>query len=272
IATLPSPWRLRARIAIVLWVTISVLYLGQLYDLEHAVAMTVALVVSGSLPTFRHPEGRPSERGWRLLAFAGLIAGGAIQLIDLVVPFDGPLGENTPAYSFFDVAFDVIVIAVIANGVRVGYRIAWIVTLILAIFNIVTAAIFFALIPAMLEGGVIESAWEVVGIQIAPALLWIAMLIVMLVARGAFRVPLRRSRRRLSSTPVTAEAVRETLHETGGGTLSWMATWQANSHMEAAGGVIAYQTHSGVAILLGDPIVPAGNERDALEAYASAAQ
>jgi phosphatidylglycerol lysyltransferase len=272
IATLPSPWRLRARIAIVLWVTISVLYLGQLYDLEHAVAMTMALVVSGSLPTFRHPEGRPSEREWRLLAFAGLIAVGAIQIIDLVVPFDGPLGENTPAYSFFDVAFDVIVIAVIANGVRVGYRIAWIVTLILAIFNIVTAAIFFALIPVMLEGGVIESAWEVVGIQIAPALLWIAMLIVMLVARGAFRVPLRRSRRRLSSTPVTAEAVRETLHETGGGTLSWMATWQANSHMEAAGGVIAYQTHSGVAILLGDPIVPAGNERDALEAYASAAQ
>ncbi|WP_417511729.1 bifunctional lysylphosphatidylglycerol flippase/synthetase MprF [Microbacterium sp.] len=272
IATLPSPWRLRARIAIVLWVTISVLYLGQLYDLEHAVAMTAALVVSGMLPAFRHPEGRPTEREWRLLAFAGLIAIGAIQIIDLAVPFDGPLGENAPVYSFFDVALDVVVIAMIANGVRIGYRIAWLATVILGIFNIVTAVISLALIPVLLSGGRISSAWEVVGLQIAPTLLWVAMLIVMFVARGAFRVPFRRSRRRLSTTPVTPEAVRETLHETGGGTLSWMATWRANSHMAAADGVIAYQTHSGVAILLGDPIVPDGNERDALEAYASAAQ
>lgn len=272
IATLPSPWRLRARIAIVLWVTISVLYLGQLYDLEHAVAMTAALVVSGMLPAFRHPEGRPTEREWRLLAFAGLIAIGAIQIIDLAVPFDGPLGENAPVYSIFDVALDVVVIAMIANGVRIGYRIAWLATVILGIFNIVTAVISLALIPVLLSGGRISSAWEVVGLQIAPTLLWVAMLIVMFVARGAFRVPFRRSRRRLSTTPVTPEAVREKLHETGGGTLSWMATWRANSHMAAADGVIAYQTHSGVAILLGDPIVPDGNERDALEAYASAAQ
>ncbi|MGP6176776.1 bifunctional lysylphosphatidylglycerol flippase/synthetase MprF [Microbacterium sp. A196] len=272
IATLPSPWRLRARIAIVLWVTISVLYLGQLYDLEHAVAMTAALVVSGMLPAFRHPEGRPTEREWRLLAFAGLIAIGAIQIIDLAVPFDGPLGENAPVYSFFDVALDVVVIAFIANGVRIGYRIAWLATVVLAIFNLVTAVISFALIPVLLSGGRIGSAWDVVGLQIAPTLLWVAMLIVMFIARGAFRVPFRRSRRRLSTTPVTPEAVRETLHETGGGTLSWMATWRGNSHMEAADGVIAYQTHSGVAILLGDPIVPDGNERDALEAYASAAQ
>ncbi|MGP6171231.1 bifunctional lysylphosphatidylglycerol flippase/synthetase MprF [Microbacterium sp. A204] len=272
IATLPSPWRLRARIAIVLWVTISVLYLGQLYDLEHAVAMTAALVVSGMLPAFRHPEGRPTEREWRLLAFAGLIAIGAIQIIDLAVPFDGPLGENAPVYSFFDVALDVVVIAFIANGVRIGYRIAWLATVVLAIFNLVTAVISFALIPVLLSGGRIGSVWDVVGLQIAPTLLWVAMLIVMFIARGAFRVPFRRSRRRLSTTPVTPQAVRETLHETGGGTLSWMATWRGNSHMEAADGVIAYQTHSGVAILLGDPIVPDGNERDALEAYASAAQ
>src|SRR5690606_12601129 len=62
IATLPSPWRLGARIAVGLWAAISVLYLGQLYDLEHAIAITAALVVSGLLPAFRHPEGRPSGR------------------------------------------------------------------------------------------------------------------------------------------------------------------------------------------------------------------
>lgn len=272
IATLPSPWRLRARIAIGLWAAISVLYLGQLFDLEHAVAMTAALIVSGVLPAFRHPEGRPSEREWRLIAFAGLIAIGAIQVIDLAVPYDGPLGENAPILSLFDVAVDVVVIALIANGVRIGYRIAWLATVILGIVNLATAAVAFAVIPLLLSEGEIGSAWEVVGLQIAPTLLWIAMLVVMFVARGAFRVYMRRSRRQLSAEPVSEDDVRDMLHRHGGGTLSWMATWRANRHMAVADGVIAYQAHAGVAILLGDPIVPSGAEGDALDAYASASQ
>jgi len=272
IATLPSPWRLRARIAVGLWAAISVLYLGQLYDLEHAIAITAALVVSGLLPAFRHPEGRPSEREWRLIAFAGLIAIGAIQIIDLVVPYDGPLGQNAPIYSLFDVAVDVIVIALVANGVRIGYRIAWLATVILGIFNVITAALAFAVIPLLLDEGQIGSAWEVVGLQLAPTLLWLAMLVVMFVARGAFRVHMRRSRRQLSATPVSADDVRAALRRDGGGTISWMATWRANQHMAAAEGVIAYQAHAGVAILLGDPIVPAGSEREAMETYATASQ
>lgn len=272
IATLPSPWRLRARIAVGLWAAISVLYLGQLYDLEHAIAITAALVVSGLLPAFRHPEGRPSEREWRLIAFAGLIAIGAIQIIDLVVPYDGPLGQNAPIYSLFDVAVDVIVIALVANGVRIGYRIAWLATVILGIFNVITASLAFAVIPLLLDEGQIGSAWEVVGLQLAPTLLWLAMLVVMFVARGAFRVHMRRSRRQLSATPVSADDVRAALRRDGGGTISWMATWRANQHMAAAEGVIAYQAHAGVAILLGDPIVPAGSEREAMETYATASQ
>lgn len=271
-ATLPSPWRLRARIAVGLWAVISVLYLGQLYDLEHAVAMTAALTVSGLLPAFRHPEGRPSEREWRLIAFAGLIAIGAIQVIDLVVPYDGPLGANAPGYSLLDVAIDVVVIALIANGVRIGYRIAWLATVVLGVFNLFAAALSFAVIPLLLDDGQIGSAWEIVGLQLAPTLLWLAMLVVMFVARGAFRVRMRRSRRQLSASVVDDADVRAAIRENGGGTLSWMATWRGNQHMMAADGVIAYQAHSGVAILLGDPIVPAGAEREALETYASAAQ
>lgn len=272
IATLPSPWRLRARIAVGLWAAISVLYLGQLYDLEHAIAMTAALTISGLLPAFRHPEGRPSEREWRLIAFAGLIAIGTIQVIDLVVPYDGPLGQNAPVYSLFDVAIDVVVIALIANGVRIGHRIAWLATVILGSFNLLTAALSFAVIPLLLAERQIASAWEVVGLQLAPTLLWVAMLVVMFVARGAFRVRLRRSRRQLSASPVDDADVRAAIRRNGGGTLSWMATWRGNQHMATADGVIAYQAHSGVAILLGDPIVPAGAERDALDSYATAAQ
>lgn len=272
IATLPSPWRLRARIAIGLWAAISVLYLGQLYDLEHAVAMTAALTVSGLLPAFRHPEGRPSEREWRLIAFAGLIAIGAIQIIDLVVPYDGPVGENAPVFSFFDVALDVVVIALVANGVRIGYRIAWLATVVLGIFNLLATIASIALIALLLSVDLIDSPWTVVGVQIAPTILWVAMLVVMFAARGAFRVRMRRSRRELSPEPVDESDVRTALRRNGGGTLSWMATWRANRHMAAADGVIAYQTHAGVAILLGDPIVPKGSEGTALEAYATAAQ
>lgn len=272
IATLPSPWRLRARIAVGLWAAISVLYLGQLYDLEHAIAIAAALIVSGLLPAFRHPEGRPSEREWRLIAFSGLIAIGAIQIIDLVIPYSGPLGDNEPVFSLLDVAIDVVVILLIANGVRLGHRVAWFFTVILGLFNVVLTVLTSALMPVLLSVDQISSPWQVLGLQLAPTILWIAMLVVMFVARGAFRVHIRPSRRHLSSTPVRVDEVRDTLHRTGGGTLSWMATWSANSHIKASGGVIAYQAHSGVAILLGDPIVPAGAERQALEEYATAAQ
>lgn len=272
IATLPSPWRLRARLAIGLWAGISVLYLGQLYDLEHAVAMTAALIVSGVLPAFRHPEGRPSEREWRLLALAGLIAIGAIQVIDLAVPYDGPLGENAPTFSLLDVSIDVAIILVIANGIRLGHRLAWVATIVLAAFNLATTALLLALIPVFRSEDLIDSEWQVLGVLLAPTLLWLGMLVLMIVGRGAFRVRMRRSRRVLAGPVVSPDDVRDTIRRTGGGTLSWMATWRGNRYQAAAGGVTAYQTHAGVAILLGDPIVPAGAQGEALEAFASASQ
>lgn len=78
IATLPSPWRLRARLVVGIWAGISVLYLGRIDDLEHAVAIAGALLVSGALPAFRHPAGRPTVREWRLIGFWSIIAIGVI--------------------------------------------------------------------------------------------------------------------------------------------------------------------------------------------------
>ncbi|WP_244303042.1 hypothetical protein [Leucobacter coleopterorum] len=202
-ATLPAPWRLRARVIILVWTIISVLYLGRIYDLEHAVAMAVGLVASGWLPAFRHPSGRPSEREWRLIGFAGLIAIGVIQVIDLVVPFDGPLGQNHPVASFIDVAIDVVVILLIANGVRHGYRIAWIGALIIGSYNVLTAALGVAIVPLLVDAGAIGSPEEVLGIFIAPAVLWVAIMIFIIVGRGAFRVTLRHSRRKLKAETLT---------------------------------------------------------------------
>ncbi|WP_167132033.1 bifunctional lysylphosphatidylglycerol flippase/synthetase MprF [Paramicrobacterium chengjingii] len=267
IATLPSPWRLRARAAVVLWAGISLLYLGQLYDLEHAIAIIAALIVAGLIPSFRHPSGRPTTREWRLIGFWSLIAVGAIEVINLAVPYDGPLGTHYPAFAVWDVVFDLVVIALITNGIRRGYRIAWIATITLGALNLLSAALSFITIPALLELGYINSPGEVLGQYIAPTVFWLAILIYVIVGRGAFRVPLRRSRRALATTTLNRDDMIERVKRFGGGTISWMTTWDENSRIAVGDGAIAYQAHSGVAIMLGDPIVPAGTHASALQSF-----
>lgn len=305
-ATLPSPWRLRARVALAIWAAIEVLYLGQLASLEHAIAITVALIVSGSLPAFRHPAGRPSTREWRLVAFAGLIVIGVVQVIDLAIPVDGPLGVNTPVASALDVAVDVVVIALIANGVRQGLRVAWIVTLVLAGVNLATLALGVALTPLLLATGVVESPAEVLVLVLPAGLLWLAECVVLVVGRGAFHVRLRRSRRAHAVTGIDRDEALARLRTHGGGTIGWMIGWAPNRYLpveftgegagDAAGGstggsgastgtgtsgtetgtggVVAYQAHAGVAIALGDPVAPPtpAARAAALEAFARSAE
>jgi lysylphosphatidylglycerol synthetase-like protein (DUF2156 family) len=272
LATLPSPWRLRARFALGVWAAIELLYIGRLASLEHAVAITAGLVASGWLPAFRHPAGRPSTREWRLIAFAGLIVIGVVQVIDLVVPYDGPLGRNVPGASVLDVAIDVVLIALIANGVRQGLRLAWIVTLILAAFNVFTAVLGIALIPLLLEADAAESPAEILGLVLPAGLLWLAQLAVLVFARGAFRVPLRRSRRALEVEGVDRDEALERLRRLGSGTISWMISWPPNRYLPVGEGLVAYQAHAGVAIGLGDPVAPAGGEGEALAAFARASE
>lgn len=272
IATLPSPWRLRARVAVVLWVGISLLYLGHLYDVEHAIALLAALLVSGLIRGFRHPAGRPTQREWRLIGFWSLIAIGAVQIIDLLVPYDGPLGQHEAAATFWDVALDVVVIIVVTTGIRRGYRIAWIVTLALGVLNLLSAALSVVTIPALIEVGYIDSPGSVLGQFIAPAVFWAALLLYLVIGRGAFRVPLRRSKRRLFGAAITREEMAERVKRFGGGTISWMTTWDENRRIAIGEGAAAYQVHSGVAIMVGDPIAPAGSQGLALEGFVSGAQ
>ena len=278
IATLPAPWRLRARLGIGLWVAISVLYLGRIDDLDHAVAMTAALAVSGWLPAFRRPSGRPTQREWRLLAFAGLVAIGAIQILDLLVPYDGPLGSNQPDASFVDVSIDVVVILLIANGIRKGYRVAWVIVLILGAFNVLPAALVLAFLPLSIESGAVASVAEAFGLLFAPGILWLLLMLLLIAARGAFRVRIRRAKRSLSSESQTREQLIERIRRYGGGTISWMTTWEGNRRIAVdlrqssdtgarETGSIAYQAWSNIAIMLGDPIVPPGREREALAQF-----
>lgn len=272
LATLPSPWRLRARVALGVWAAIELLYIGQLASLEHAIAIAAGLAASGWLPAFRHPAGRPSAREWRLIAFAGLIVIGVVQIIDLVIPYDGPLGQNAPVASALDVAVDIVVILLIANGVRQGLRIAWIVTLILASYNVLTAVIGIALIPALLDTGGIEHPAELLGLVLPAGVLWLAQLIVLIVAHGAFRVRLRRSCRALTVRGIDGDEALDRLRGLGGGTISWMISWPPNRYLPVGEGLVAYQDHAGVAIGLGDPVAAPGQEGEALAAFARGAE
>jgi phosphatidylglycerol lysyltransferase len=272
IATLPSPWRLRARALVIVWVVLSMLYLGQLYDVEHAVSMVAALTVSGLLPAFRRPGGRPTEREWRFLAFGGLITVGAMQVFDLAVPIDGPLGTSHPIASSVDVAIDIVVILLVANGIRQGLRIAWIATLVLAAFNLVGAIALISLLPLLVELGAIDHARDVRGLIVAPTVLWIGQAFLLVIGRGAWRVRLRYSARVLDADPASPEHNERALTQHGGGTISWMTTWPLNSHVQLADGTAAFQSHAGVAIMLSDPIVSPDRRAESIEQFASAAQ
>lgn len=272
IATLPSPWRLRARALMIVWILLSVLYLGNFHNLEHAVTLGVALLVSGMMPKFRHRGGRPTEREWRFLAFAGLLTIAAMQVFDLAVPIDGPLGVSNPIGSAIDVVTDLAVILLVANGIRRGYRLAWFATLALVAFNVLTAVVLFATIPWLIELKYIQSASEVLGLIIAPTVLWVCEAALLIVGRGAFRVSFRASKRVLDAAPISAEANKHFLKLHGGSTISWMTTWPLNNYATVADGSATFQSHAGVAIMLSDPLVSDAQKPEALLEFAGAAQ
>ena len=271
-STLPSPWRLRARFALGAWAIVEVLYIGQLASVHHAAAIALALIVSGALPAFRHRAGRPSAREWRVLAFAGLVSIGVIQLIDLLIPYDGPLGRNDPVPSLLDIAIDVIIIVFIANGVRQGVRAAWFVAVILASFNVLAALAGIALVELLLDLDLIDSRLEILGLVLPEGVLWLGLLLLLIIARGAFRVPMRTSKRALGVVGIEREDALARLRRHGGGTISWMISWAPNRYLPVGDGLIAFQSHAGVAIALGDPVAARGSEGTALRAFAEHAQ
>ena len=272
IATLHAPWRLRARLAVGTTVALLFLYLGRLADVEHVLVVTAALLLTGFLPAYRHRAGRPSEREWRLIGFVGLLVLGAVELIDLLVPYDGPLGKHTPgAFSFLDVATDVIVIALFSDGIRRGYRFAWIIVQAWGWLNVLFGLFVIAIVPVVVALGATDVQADL-GQVFVPTLLWLAVLVFLILGRGSFRVPMRRSRRVLRGTSLDrAETVRR-LQAVGGGTISWMTTWPANRRLAAEDGFVAYQAHNGVAIMLGDPVVPQARMGQAIERFVSETQ
>ncbi|GAA4552247.1 DUF2156 domain-containing protein [Pseudonocardia xishanensis] len=258
-AVLRPPWRLRLRLMLGLYVLASAVYLGSLADLEHLVAVGLALAVGPRLVRGRlglAPPGPPSRREWRLLAVFVLVLLTAGSVLSVVLPNDGPLGETgDDQSSWLDVVISLVVTALAVNGLRRGHRVAWRWVVGWAGLNLfVGLAVLVAAVAVAIGGGTVELG-EPAGIFAADRLAYTVLFVVLVVGRRAWRVPSRR-RRRAAGGATDRETAVALLESTGGGTLSWMATWPDNQWFLAADGgtFVAWQRHAGVAIGLGDPV------------------
>jgi lysylphosphatidylglycerol synthetase-like protein (DUF2156 family) len=268
-AAMRSPWRLRVRAGLVLYVTVSFLFAGTLADLEHLWAVGIALPL-GRLLVGDRAVGTPGEfsisrREWRLLAATGLALIGAAEVVLFLFPAHGLLGPGRAAQpSVWGLALDVAVIALILNGLRKGRRWAWWCAIALGTGNVASAVVF---VLRELSGDLPGTALAISG-----GALWLGEIVLLVMGRRAFRAPFeRRLGRRATAEGTDREVARELLVRHGGSNLSWMITWPDNSYFFAGNGdsVVAYQRHAGVAVALGDPVGPPERRADAVGDFAA---
>ena len=262
-ATVPPPWRLRLRLGIWVWLLVAVLYLGRLADLEAFVAVALAMPFSRKLAGRRAQSQRaqPTRREWRLLATAGLIVVLTIQLVALLFPSVGPIGDTQGVASTGWALVAVLVIGVLLiNGLRKGRRVAWWFAVVLASLEpLLLLFVVFVVLFAPVFGW--QYRLEDVPQFTTEALFWTALLAVLIIGRRAFRVPRRRRRRQLVRGRNSPDVAKQILRRNGSGSLSWMTTWPENSQLITAdeSAYLAFRKHAGVAIAIGDPVGPPGS-------------
>ncbi|PKQ34560.1 MAG: hypothetical protein CVT61_10510 [Actinobacteria bacterium HGW-Actinobacteria-11] len=260
------PWRVRGWLILLGFVFIAMLFWGKLADLEHLLAVLLILVVDRTLRV-RHT----TVREQRLIAVMAILVLGAVEIITTLLPTDGPFGPTEPASGgFIDLAIDLVVILVLVNGLRRGRRWTWVLALLLGILNIVTAALVLTLITVFSQAQV-DVRWDgETELALANGFLWLIMLVYLIWVRRAFHAR-RKSKLGMQPSP-TADDMKHELRTHGGGTLSWMTTWDGNSYARVPGGIVAYQRRNGVALALADPIGPAHARAEAVQEFIRTAE
>lgn len=247
---LPAPWRLRALVALLSFVSVTTLFWGDIAAVEHLLAVVVVVATQRTLRLQRS-----SVREQRLMATVTILLIGVVEIIALLVPTSGPFGDTEPADgAWLDILIDVVVIGATARALLRGRRWAWVVALVLSIINVVSTGLGIAYIAVAGLSAFEQLISSTAAVTLATAVLWFMLLLQLIVVRAAFR-----SRRRgtLGPQPApTASAARDLLRATGGGTLSWMTTWPGLSYLRTGGGMVAYANRAGVALALADPLGP----------------
>ncbi|WP_116239647.1 bifunctional lysylphosphatidylglycerol flippase/synthetase MprF [Microbacterium sp. AG157] len=266
LALLPSPWRLRAWTVLIAGLAVTFLYYGSLPDLERVLAVALVLGVDRSL----RPQ-RVSVREQRLIAFVVLCALGAFEILGYLAPMTGPFGSSAAASgSWVDVAVNTLVVLVVATALRRGRRWAWVVVMLYSALNLLLVLLLFGVL--LLEGLTqIEADLDADFTSVlASSALWLVASVYFFLVRAAFRA---RPRAALGDSPAPSVAeVKTELHATGGGTLSWMTTWDGMSYARFGRGIVAYQRRSGVALALGDPLGPVGTRAQTVRSFVDAAE
>lgn len=263
---LVSPWRVRAWLVVLGFSFVMLFFWGSLADLEHAFAVLLVLFVDRSLRIQR-----TTVREQRLIAFISVLVILAVEVLTLVLPTDGPFGQTEAVGgSFLDVAIDVVVIALLATGLRRGRRWAWIWTIVLSITNVVTGALLLVLV-LVLGPSAVDGRYGDFNVALAQSAMWMLLLVYLVWVRRAFGA---RRKSVIGATPVpTVDEVKQALHEHGGGTLSWMTTWDGNDYARTDGGaIVAYQRRAGVAIVLADPLGPEASRAGAVTEFIRSAE
>ncbi|WP_433803122.1 bifunctional lysylphosphatidylglycerol flippase/synthetase MprF [Actinomycetospora sp. CA-084318] len=266
-ATVRAPWRLRLRLLLVAVGVVGLLFLGGLADLEHALAVALSLPIahrlagSRAVPTAESSGPTLGRREWRLVAASGLVVIAAIRVITLVVPVVGPLGNTASDSTVAETAVSVVIALLLADGLRRGRRLAWVLGLVVGVFYLLLGLLVIGVVAYAHATGQMDQV-ELVGLAVfvPNAVLWSALTVWLVAGRRAFGVPSRRRRRTdpssgSSSSTDGPELAQAALHNHGGPTISWMTTWPENRYLPTGdGGVVAYRVHAGVAVALGDPI------------------
>ena len=260
------PWRVRGWLILLGFVFIAMMFWGKVADLEHLLAVLLILAVDRSLRV-RHT----TVREQRLIAVMAVLLLLATEVITVLGPTDGPFGPTAPASGgFLDTALDAAVILLIANGLRRGRRWAWVLAIILASLNVLSGALILALIILTSEAQLELQIDGETELALASGVLWLLILVYLIVVRRAFRAR-RRSKLGAQPAPTLADLEKE-LKTHGGGTLSWMTTWEGNAFARVDGGIVAYQRRNSVALALADPIGPRERRTDAVRDFIRAAE
>ncbi|GAB3057904.1 DUF2156 domain-containing protein [Intrasporangium mesophilum] len=263
-ATLTPPWRGRLRTLLLLYAVLSLLYIGVLWDLEHFLAVLTGLLLGPVLIGRRpNPPGlRLTRHEWRITAFTLFVVSALVRVVLYFTPSDGPLGATTDDTDATAVLFGAAISLLLANGLRKGSRRVWHLAGMLTTLSLVSGTLLLLLevyAPDRLNGaGQIASSVPQLAVDV---LLWAVQLWVIVAGRSAFRArPSRRGRAQSLAGMTDRDAAVELLKTHGGTTMSWMGTWPDNNwfiRRDQAGvptGYLAFQTHRGVAIGLGDPV------------------
>lgn len=278
-ATLRAPWRGRVRALLALYVVVSVLVVGVLWDVEHLLAFGYALPI-GVRMAGRDARPRMPRLGRhevRLVAATLYWISAVLVGLGAVISVDGPFGRfGAPGGAGWAVALAVALDVVIGIGLRHGRRPWWrlAVGLTLASLALVAAGLVAALLGALDGVGV--------GMLVLNLVLDLVQLAILVGGRAAFRNPGRRRHRRAGTGRVGAPtgqdeqvAARVDLVAAGSpNRLSWMTTWPENSWWFAPSGrgYLAYRVHAGVAVGLADPIGPTPADRqEVLDTFVDAA-